>query len=201
MIATIGDLTKTVPVKKGVYGDSILFDIAHLSIDEYVLKLDLYAEQGKIDESTIPVKVTRPFYMDEDVWALKVDQLQYIATPREMDVLEQADISNRDSLWHEFWDTYDPTPNTAYNEKEVEYFERIAYAERHFLNGDRGWRSDRARIFVRYGPPDEIQSYPYEIDTFPYEVWWYYKNNLQFVFIDRYGFGQYKLINPDGIGL
>ncbi|MCK4941690.1 GWxTD domain-containing protein [candidate division WOR-3 bacterium] len=201
IIATIGGLVKTISVKRGVYSDSLIFHIADLSIDEYALKLDLYSEQGKIDELIIPIKVTRPFYMDNEMWALRVDQLQYIATPREMDVLEETEVSDRDSLWHEFWDKLDPTPNTEYNEKEIEYFERIAYAEQHFRNGDRGWRSDRARIFVKYGPPDEIQSYPYEIDTFPYEVWWYYKNNLQFVFVDRYGFGQYLLINPTGIGL
>ena len=200
-ITTIGNLTKVFPIRNGVYNDSILFDVATFSIDEYPLKLELYAEQGKIDELVIPIKVSRPFYLDDDIWSLRVDQLQYIATPRELDRLNEALVQERDSLWREFWVSFDPTPNTKYNEREAEYFERIVYAEKHFSNGDLGWRSDRAKIFVKNGPPDEIQSYPYELDSYPYEIWYYYQYNLQYVFVDRYGFGQYILVNPNGLGL
>jgi GWxTD domain-containing protein len=199
--ATIADSRRVIAVHKGTYPDSIEFDVVSLSIDNYDLKLDIYGNAGKIDESIVPIKVSRPFYLDEKTWSLKVDQLQYIATPSEMNTLKQTAVPERDSLWTAFWKNFDPTPNTAHNEKEIEYYERIAYAEEHFANGDRGWRSDRARVFVRYGPPDEIQSFPYELDSFPYEVWLYYKNNLRFVFVDRYGFGQYILINRDGLGI
>ena len=201
IVASIGEKTKTKDARKGIYADSLIFDVAGLSIDQYMLSIQLYSEFGKIDESMIPVKITRPFYMDEELWQLRVEQLQYIASPTERNILRNAAVAERDSLWFEFWKALDPTPNTAYNEKEVEYYERIAYAEEHFANGDRGWRSDRARIFVINGPPDEIQSYPYELDSFPYEIWLYYKNNLRFVFVDRYGFGQYILINPVGVGI
>ena len=198
IVATIGDLIQTIPVRKGVYNDSIIFDVAGFSIDEYSLKLEFYSEKGKIDEAVIQIKVSRPFYLDDEMWSLRVNQLQYIATPRELDRLREAQGSERDSLWHDFWGNFDPTPNTSYNEREAEYFERIIYAEKHFSNGDLGWRSDRARIFVKNGPPDEIQSYPYELDSYPYEIWYYYQTNLRFVFIDRYGFGQYMLANPGG---
>ena len=201
VIAMIGQIQKTNKASKGVYADSMVFDVAGLPIDQYMLTLQLYSEFGKIDESTIPVKISRPFYLDEEAWSLKVDQLQYIASPTEQNLLRSATVAQRDSLWREFWKTLDPTPNTAYNEREVEYYERIAYAEEHFANGDRGWRSDRARIFVQHGPPDEIQAYPYELDSFPYEIWLYYKNNLRFVFVDRYGFGQYLLVSPGGLGI
>ncbi len=201
IVAEIGGKKKTRDARKGVYADSLIFDVTGLPIDQHMLAIQLYSEFGKIDESLIPVKIKRPFYMDEELWQLKVEQLQYIASPTERNILRNAPVAERDSLWFEFWKKLDPTPNTAYNEKEVEYYERIAYSEEHFANGDRGWRSDRARIFVEYGPPDEIQSYPYELDSFPYEIWLYYKNNLRFVFVDRYGFGQYILINPVGVGI
>lgn len=201
VVGTLGESRKSNRARKGVYADSLIFDVTGLSIDEYMLNIALYSEFGKIDESVVPVKVTRPFYLDDETWLEKVEQLEYIASTREKHILRDADISERDSLWFEFWKALDPTPNTAYNEKEVEYYERIAYAEEHFSNGDRGWRSDRARVFVQHGPPDEIQSYPYELDSFPYEIWLYYKNNLRFVFVDRYGFGQYMLVNPGGLGI
>jgi GWxTD domain-containing protein len=201
VVGMLGEARKSNKARKGVYADSLVFDVAGLSIDEYMLNIALYSEFGKIDESMIPIKVTRPFYLDDEVWHMKVDQLQYIASTREKNILRDAEAGERDSLWFAFWKALDPTPNTAYNEKEVEYYERIAYSEEHFSNGDRGWRSDRARVFVQHGPPDEIQSYPYELDSFPYEIWLYYKNNLRFVFVDRYGFGQYILVNPGGLGI
>jgi len=201
VVVTIGEKVKTIKTRKGIYVDSAMFDVASLPIAEYMLHLVLYSGPGKIDESTIPVKISRPFYLDDETWSMRVEQLQYIATITERNIMRDADLGERDSLWREFWKGHDPTPNTLVNEKELEYFERIAYAEEHFANGDRGWRSDRARIFVKNGPPDEIQSYPYEPDSFPYEIWLYYKNNLRFYFVDRYGFGQYILINPGGIGI
>ncbi|MGB7054709.1 MAG: GWxTD domain-containing protein [bacterium] len=201
VVGTIGETKKTTKARNGIYADSIIFDVTGLPIDQYMLNIALYSAFGKIDESAIPVKISRPFYLDEETWSLKVDQLQYIASPAEKNILNNAEVAERDSLWLEFWKTLDPTPNTAYNEKEIEYYERIAYAEEHFSSGDRGWRSDRARIFVQYGPPDEMQSYPYELDSFPYEIWLYYKSNLRFVFVDRYGFGQYILLNPGGLGI
>ncbi len=199
--ASIVDSKRVLKIRRGTYPDSMEFDVAGMPIDDYELRLYTYGTQGMIDQSVIPIKVSRPFYLDEKTWSLKVEQLQYIATPSEMNTLKQAPVGERDSLWTAFWKTYDPTPTTAHNEKEVEYYERIGYAEQHFANGDRGWRSDRARVFVRYGPPDETQSFPYELDSFPYEVWIYYRNNRRFVFVDRYGLGQYILYNQSGPGL
>jgi GWxTD domain-containing protein len=201
IVASIGTVTETINLRKGVYSDSILFDVAGLPINKYTLSLALYSAQGKIDESVVPVEITRPFYLDEEKWTLKIEQLEYIASPTERNLLRNAPVEKRDSLWLSFWKTLDPTPNTIYNEKEVEYYDRIAYAEEHFAGGDRGWRSDRARIFVQHGPPDEIQAYPYELDSFPYEIWLYYKNNMRFIFVDRYGFGQYILVSPGGLGI
>lgn len=199
--AAIENLRGTTKARRGAHAESLMFYVGELPIADYELRISVYAAQGKIDESLIPVRVTRPFYLDEETWSLKVDQLQYIATPSEMKTLKQAEISNRDSLWTAFWGKLDPTPSTAYNEKEIEYFERIAYAEKNFSGGDRGWRSDRGRVFVRHGSPDEIQRYPYEINSFPYEVWFYYRDNLRFIFVDRHGFGQYVLVNPTGPGV
>lgn len=199
--ASIQDLRRSARARRGTHAESLMFYVGELPIDDYTLAMSVYAAPGKIDESRIPVRVTRPFYLDEKMWALKVDQLQYIATPSEMKALRQADVSARDSLWTAFWQNLDPTPSTAHNEKEIEYFERIDYAEKNFSGGDRGWRSDRARVFVKLGSPDEIQRYPYESASFPYEVWLYYRNNLRYVFVDRHGFGEYVLLDAAGSGV
>ncbi len=198
IVFLIEDIKEELPVKQGIYKDSLKVFVGNLPIDSYSLKIKLFSDKRKLDELTITVKVERPFYLDDDAWQEKVNQLEYIATYQEIQRLKKAETVKRDSLWQAFWKKHDPTPNTAYNEKRIEYFSRIKYCEEHFSRGDKGWRSDRAKIYVRYGPPDEIERHPYELSTPPYEIWFYYNMNRKFIFVDRYGFGQYILVNSRG---
>ena len=195
---SIDALTQGTHFKVGTYDDSLSFLVDVLSNNVYELKLYLFLGSKKIDEFSVPIKIARPFYLDESVWPLRVDQLEYIAMPSEIAKLKGAPKIERDSLWSAFWKPHDPTPTTKYNEKEAEYFTRIAYCEKYFGHGDRGWRSDRAKIYVKYGPPDEIQSRPYELQYKPFEVWFYYRQNRKYYFIDEYGYGEYILMNPQG---
>jgi GWxTD domain-containing protein len=89
-------------------------------------------------------------------------------------------------------------PATDRNEREEEYFARISYAEEKFRHGDRGYRSDRGRVYVVYGPPDQVESRPFELDTPAYEVWSYYGSGRSFTFVDRYGTGQFVLVSAGG---
>jgi GWxTD domain-containing protein len=211
---TINDMRMTKIVKQGTYGDTLIFMLTALPNDTYTALFELYSDGRKIEELKAPLFIARAFYLNDDTWRLKVHQLEYIATPSEIDLLESAYREERDSLWNTFWKQHDPTPNTKFNEMEEEYFKRIAYCEEHFSHGDKGWQSDRAKVYVRYGSPDEIQRKPYELYAeFPdpygnrshiydsYEVWFYYRLNLQFVFADRFGLGEYILLNPQMLGL
>jgi GWxTD domain-containing protein len=208
--AHIDDTRTGIYVRTGEYEDSLVFDVANMPNGSYKLKFDLYFRSVKIDGLTMPVMVSRTFYLDESSWAIKVDQLEYIASTSEIRTMKNAMVAERESLWRAFWKQNDPTPNTEYNEHEVEYFQRIDYCDEHFIHGDRGWRSDRAKIYVKYGPPDEIQAYPYHLgppksvsNPAPtlydaYIVWIYYHNNREFVFGDKHGLGEYILLNAGG---
>ncbi|HEC79347.1 MAG TPA: GWxTD domain-containing protein [candidate division WOR-3 bacterium] len=212
MLIKIEELEQTFTVEKGRFHDTIKVDVSTLPNGNYKLRIEMYADSRKLDLVQVPITVSRIFFLDDASWNLKVEQLMYIATPNEIKKLKDAKKSERDSLWRSFWEQHDPTPNTPYNEKEIEYFERIEYCEAHFSHGDTGWRSDRAKIYVKYGPPDEIQSYPYysppknpynPIPTLydAYLVWNYYRINRQFIFGDKHGLGQYILLNPGGSNL
>jgi GWxTD domain-containing protein len=212
MLFSMNGIKQAIPTKTGTYDDSLSLMVGGLLNDNYALKVVVFSKSEKIDEMTIPIIISRPFYLDEFTWLLKVNQLEYIAASSEIKDLKRTKRVYRDSLWRAFWKQHDPTPNTEYNEKEVEYFERIEYCEDRFSHGDRGWRSDRARIYVRHGDPDEIISQPYyspPVDPFKpyahlydsYEVWHYYRFNRMFVFGDRYGLGEYILLNPTGSDL
>lgn len=194
----------------GTYEDIIYLGINTLPNNTYTLRITVFSKGKKIDEVPVNITIARVFYLDDAEWGRKTSQLEYIASYSEMNKLKDAEKSHRDSLWSEFWKQHDPTPHTGYNEKEIEYFKRIDYCEKQFSHGDLGWRSDRARVYVKLGPPDEIQSYPYynppkdPYDPVPplydsYIVWFYYKISRQFVFGDKYGLGQYTLLNPGGL--
>ncbi len=88
-----------------------------------------------------------------------------------------------------FWARRDPTPGTPRNEAEEDFYERIAQANRRFREGGAGqipgWRTDRGRIFLKYGDPDEVLSRPQPGSTLPFEVWKYTRGKLRkFCFMD-----------------
>lgn len=146
------------------------------------------------EEKNVEITIASPFYLSTKGYLEKVDELRYIATDEEMKRLRQAAPTDRLKAWQEFWQKKDPTPTTEENEAMVDYFKRIEYCNEHFGKGDRGYKSDRARIYVKYGPPDQIESNPFERATQPYEIWYYYNPSLQFTFVDLYGFGEYTLV-------
>ena len=101
-----------------------------------------------------------------------------------------------------FWAKRDPTPGTAVNERQVDFYSRIKEANRRFREGGAaeipGWRTDRGRIFIKYGPPDEVMQRPQAGNTLPYEVWKYTRSRaLKYVFLDQTQFGNYALIWTD----
>jgi GWxTD domain-containing protein len=77
---------------------------------------------------------------------------------------------------------------------KTEYYRRIEYANVQFSVVSPGWRTDRGRIYIIYGPPDDIEHHPMEIETKPYQIWHYYNTNRLFYFVDEDGYGDYKLV-------
>jgi hypothetical protein len=78
------------------------------------------------------------------------------------------------------------------------YLQRVTAANQRFHALSRqGWNTDRGRVFIMYGEPDEIERYPSSVDIKPYEVWHYYsiENGVEFDFVERSGFGDYILVN------
>jgi GWxTD domain-containing protein len=98
-----------------------------------------------------------------------------------------------------FWRKRDPTPGTPKNERRESFYGAVAYANREYKEGGRkavpGWRSDRGRIFARYGAPDDVFERQQEGNAPPYEVWRYTKGKgSYYIFADRTGFGAFQLI-------
>jgi len=128
-------------------------------------------------------------------WETTVAILSIIADKDEIARLEGAREKDRSALWAAFWVRRDPTPGTESNEALDEHWRRVRHSKKAFGTGEPGWKTDRGKIYIRHGAPDEE-----EIRTDPtvqgqYLVWRYYEENLSFVFYDRFGLGEYILSN------
>ena len=99
---------------------------------------------------------------------LSEDVVYIITTEEERYFRRLKSDEERERFIEEFWLRRDPTPDTDENEYRKEHYERIAFANQDFTaDGVPGWRTDRGRIFIRYGKPDEIQK------TASEEIWLY----------------------------
>ncbi len=126
-----------------------------------------------------------------------IDQMTYIANSSELDYIrEGAEYYGKLERFVEYWKKKDPSPTTKENEMFIEYFRRIAYANKHFSKMLEGWRSDMGMVYIILGPPSNVERHPFEYDSKPYEVWEYYEINRSFIFVDTTGFGDYRLISP-----
>jgi len=139
------------------------------------------AKQKKKNERGLKVELSKPYkkWLEEDV--------VYIITDEERAAFRQlSNDEERDNFIEAFWQRRDPTPDTEENEYKEEHYQRIAYANEHFAAGVPGWKTDRGRIYIVFGKPDEIESHPSggtyerpfeegggETSTFPFEDWRY----------------------------
>ncbi|MGO9647061.1 MAG: GWxTD domain-containing protein [Terriglobales bacterium] len=115
------------------------------------------------------------------------EDVAWIITDEERRAFKQlSNDEERDQFIEAFWQRRDPTPDTEENEFKEEHYRRIEYANEHFAAGISGWRTDRGRIYIMYGPPDEIDAHPsggaYDrpieegggsTSTYPFEDWRY----------------------------
>jgi len=160
---------------------------------------------------TVKVEVKRAYkdWLEKDV--------AYIITAEEKKAFKQLTTDEeRENFIETFWRRRDPDPDTEENEYREEYYERIAYANEHFSSGIPGWKSDRGRIYISFGKPDEKETHPsgggydrpsYEgggsTTTYPFEVWFYRHldnvgDGIEIEFVDPTGTGEYRIArSPD----
>jgi GWxTD domain-containing protein len=148
-------------------------------------------------------------WMDEDV--------RWIITDEERNTFKALKTDDeREQFIEQFWLRRDPDPDTDVNEYREEYYQRIAYANEHFTSGIPGWKTDRGRIYIMFGPPDQKETHPsggtYDrpvwegggtTSTYPFENWWYryiegVGSDIEIEFVDPTGSGEYRIArHPD----
>ena len=137
-------------------------------------------------------------WLDEDV--------VYIITPEERNAfLHLSTNEEREQFIEQFWQRRNPDPDSVENTYKEEHYRRIAYANEHYSSGIPGWKTDRGRIYIMWGPPDEVDSHPSggsyerpadegggETSTYPFEDWRYrylegIGENVELEFVDQIG--------------
>jgi len=162
---------------------------------------------AQVQQPPAPFPLVTPYtkWLNEDV--------AYIITNKERAAFKllQSD-AERQQFIEQFWLVRDPTPGTSENEFKEEHYQRILYANDHFgATNLAGWKSDRGRIYIMWGPPNEIDSHPsggaYErpaadgggvASTFPFEQWRYryiegLGNNIILEFVDKTRSGDFRM--------
>jgi GWxTD domain-containing protein len=128
--------------------------------------------------------------------------LFYLATTSELGVYGGLSLDGKRRFLREFWRQRDPTPGTPDNELQQQFYQRLAEANRRFREGGAaripGWRTDRGKILILYGEPDEIMRRPYNGHSNAWEAWKYTRpKSLKYVFYDETKLGNYHLIYTD----
>jgi len=166
----------------------------------------LTEKQRKKREEKLRKELETPYrkWLNEDV--------TYIITDEERTAWKRLSTDEeREQFIEQFWLRRDPTPDTLENEFKEEHYRRIAYANEHYASGIPGWKADRGRIYITYGPADEIESHPsggsYErpmsegggqTSTYPFEQWRYryiegIGNDIIIEFVDPTMTGEYRM--------
>jgi GWxTD domain-containing protein len=166
----------------------------------------LSEREKKRREAKLRKELETPYrkWLNEDV--------AYIITDEERAAFKRLQTDEeREQFIEQFWLRRDPTPDTVENEFKEEHYRRIAYANEHYASGIPGWKADRGRIYIMYGPPDEIESHPsggtYErppeegggtTSTYPFEQWRYryiedVGSDIIIEFVDPTMSGEYRM--------
>ena len=126
------------------------------------------------------------------------EPLTYLAQQEELRPYPGLTVDGKRRFLREFWLRRDPTPGTWENELQTNFYLRIADANRRFREGGAGaapgWHTDRGRVFIRHGEPDDILRMPQTGPDRPWEAWKYKEHNTKFVFLDLTRLGNYSLI-------
>ena len=125
-----------------------------------------------------------------------VENMRYILHDDEWKKLSKSKSTDKETLFLEYWESRDPTPETSDNEVMNEYFSRVSYSNNNFKSYLPGWKTDMGMIYILFGPPDDLEVYNDPLSRIYSQRWHYYRINKYFDFIDENGFGDHRLSTP-----
>ena len=195
--------------------------LAAFLLSSFLAAWSLPAQQEQSPDPSVPQKLTKAQKrkmknaykeLDDQYKQWLNEDVVYIISPEERSAFLQLDTNEeREQFIEQFWLRRSSNPDLPDNDFKEEHYRRIAYANEHYASGIPGWKTDRGRIYIIWGPPDEIDSHPtggtYDrpmdegggsTTTYPWEKWRYrylegIGENVELEFVDPSGSGEYHL--------
>lgn len=197
------------------------FDLSDFPSGKYAVKTNLLDNKGSYIELIKPFYIynssvtnnqvdnTNPDidFLSSEIHKMSKEELmddfskaKYITDDNFKEKFESLnDLEAQKRLYYNFWRALDPTPKTPFNELRKEYFEKVQYADKYYKTiNQKGWDTDRGRVYISYGKPSEIEKFPFEANSKAYEIWRYdnIEGGVEFVFIDIQNDGtNYELVH------
>jgi len=145
------------------------------------------------------------FWLTEDV-------VDLISPEERCAFLRLATERERDEFIEQFWSRRNPEPRSLSNSFEQEHYKRIVFANEKYGDEIPGWKTDRGRVYVAFGPPDSIESHhagekagppeeAAEANRHPWEEWHYRHiegrgDNVVFEFVESSRSGDNHIVVP-----
>jgi GWxTD domain-containing protein len=190
----------------GVNTAGLRSGIYKLAIDVHDPVSDMKQRQTKTfyvlktnDLAGMPQLATNPYL---DLTEEELDEIyatmKIIMDTREKELYEQSGVEGKANVLHAFWLRNDPDPETAYNEFKTDFYNRVQMAN-DLYRAEKldGWKTDRGRVLLQYGVPNNVERTESSQERKPFEIWSYYgiQGGVEFIFVDRTGYGSYKLVH------
>lgn len=180
---------------------SVPIPFAKLSIGTTMLKVAV-EQNGAKTEASLPIYANVGFSPKhgQSLTAL-IDPMRYIMDGKDWQALKEAGPEERLKIFKDFWDARQPLKGEPLNDEEenpllAEFFLRVEEANWRFhWGGQEGWRTDRGRIFIIYGEPDNIQRQQNQYGQNTFEIWTYSELGRRFVFQEYNNDGDFRLVS------
>ena len=121
------------------------------------------------------------------------NMMKILGTKTEKNFFKKSDETGKRKVMLSFWKAREGVISRR------EFIERVSISIRQWSGLRPGWKTDRGRILITYGKPDEIEREPHSVNSRPYEVWRYFdlEGGVEFVFVDKQGFTDYELVHSN----
>ncbi|MCL4511539.1 MAG: GWxTD domain-containing protein [Bacteroidetes bacterium] len=168
------------------------FEIDTLQEGTYDLDASLNGKSEKLDFSYL--WLDKPFTLRN--FALALSLLKYIASDSVYSLINSGSHKEMREKFDAYWKSHDPTPKTAFNELEAEFYERADYAFEHFrtIATNNGAATDRGKAYIVFGKPANVKREFRSDGT--YEIW-YYPNLKRSLIFKEHRFGEFKLYQTE----
>jgi len=200
-----------ITLKSGTYFFDIqVTDLANEATTEIKRKFFVYREGDFADaKATKPKPIERPvtpeIFTDTRYTTMiekeideEFESTRYISDNEERKIYKKLkNKEGKQQFMINFWKKRDQQPETKKNEFRDLYLSRVSYANEHFTGFKKGWKTDRGRVLLIYGEPDEIERAPFSSENKPFEIWKYFaiQGGVEFYFVDKRGFGTMELVH------